>query len=61
MSLFFSALGLMFIMEGVLYFAFPHRMREMAAKIPEMPDGVLRGIGFFAMAAGLLVIFLARR
>jgi len=60
MKLFFCAVGLMLVLEGVSYFAFPAHMRMLAAKIPEMPDRVLRSIGFAAMAIGLLIIYLAR-
>ena len=60
MKIFLCALGLMLVFEGVSYFAFPAHMRVLAAKIPELPDRVLRSIGFAAMAIGLLIVYLAQ-
>jgi len=60
MSLFLSALGLMMIFEGIPYFCFPDKVKELAQKLPGIPDGVLRSIGFILIALGLLVVYLGR-
>ncbi|MBF0270564.1 MAG: DUF2065 domain-containing protein [Magnetococcales bacterium] len=57
---FLSALGLVLILEGVPYFLAPGRMRQWVASITELPDSMLRRTGFFLMALGLLVVYLAR-
>ncbi len=46
MSLFLSAVGLMMVFEGIPYFCFPEQVKSFARKIPEIPQGTLRVIGF---------------
>ena len=58
MSLFLSALGLMMIFEGVPYFCTPSQVKIFAQKIGEVPDQVLRIIGFALMLAGLTIVYL---
>jgi len=60
MSLFLSALGLMMIFEGVPYFCSPSQVKIFAQKIGEVPDQVLRIIGFALMLAGLTIVYLGR-
>ena len=60
MSLFLSALGLMMIFEGVPYFCAPSQVKIFAQKIGEVPDQVLRIIGFALMLAGLTIVYLGR-
>jgi len=57
MSLFLSAIGLMMVFEGIPYFCFPEQVKSFARKVPEIPDGTMRVIGFFLMMAGLLVVY----
>lgn len=56
MNLFLSALGLMMVFEGIPYFCFPDKVKSFARKVPEIPNGTMRVIGFFLMMAGLLVV-----
>ncbi|MBT3514875.1 MAG: DUF2065 domain-containing protein [Nitrospina sp.] len=60
MGLFLSALGLMMIFEGVPYFCSPSQVKAFSQKIGEIPDQVLRFIGFASMLAGLLIIYLGK-
>ncbi len=60
MELFLSALGLAMIIEGLPYFAFPRQIKELASRLPSLPDSAIRTFGFLTLGAGLLVIFLAR-
>ena len=60
MSLFLSALGLMMIFEGAPYFCAPSQVKIFAQKIGEVPDQVLRIIGFALMLAGLTIVYLGR-
>lgn len=61
MDYFLSVLGLVLIIEGIPYFAFPEKMREMLAKIPLVPAASLRIFGITAVILGLLCIFAAKR
>lgn len=61
MSFFLSILGLILIIEGLPYFAFPEQVKEFAKKLPDVPDSVLRGLGFLLMISGLLIVYIGRR
>ena len=58
MKLFFCLLGLVLVVEGLPYFAFPDRMKSWIGKIREIPDTQLRIMGFFAMCAGLALAYI---
>ena len=60
MGLFLSALGLMMIFEGIPYFCAPSQVKVFAQKISDVPDQVLRVIGFALMLAGLIVVYFGR-
>ncbi len=53
----FLAIGLIFILEGVGYAAFPGHMRRMMGQLLETGDETLRVIGFVAVFVGLVVIW----
>ena len=53
----FCLLGLLLIVEGLPYFAFPERMKRWVSKIQEMEDMHLRVAGFIAMALGLVIVY----
>ncbi|MEW6184966.1 MAG: DUF2065 domain-containing protein [Thermodesulfobacteriota bacterium] len=55
------ALGLILILEGLPYFAFPTLFKTWIARILTLPESVLRVYGLAAMIIGLLLIYLARR
>ncbi|MBI4379531.1 MAG: DUF2065 domain-containing protein [Nitrospinae bacterium] len=61
MSYFLSVLGLVLIVEGLPYFAFPEYVKELAKRLPDMPDSVLRGLGFILMIIGLLIVYIGRK
>ena len=58
MNLFLSAVGLMMVFEGIPYFCFPEQVKAFARKVPEIPGGTLRVIGFCLMIGGLLGVYL---
>lgn len=58
MKLFFCLLGLVLVIEGLPYFAFPDRMKSWIGKIQEIPDSQLRIMGFFAMCTGLVLVYI---
>ena len=60
MGLLISALGLMMVFEGIPYFCSPSHVKNFAQKVGEIPDSVLRVIGFVLMLIGLAVVYLGR-
>jgi len=61
MDFLLCAIGLVLIIEGIPYFAFPEKMKQMLAKIPGMPTSIMRAFGMFAVAAGLILVYISRR
>jgi len=61
MEFFLSVIGMVLIVEGLPYFAFPDRMKTMMRKIQELPGGSLRIFGLVLMGSGLMLIYLGRR
>ncbi len=61
MSYFLSVIGLVLIIEGIPYFAFPDKMKVLLSKLPEMPSSSLRAFGITAIIIGLVLIFLSQR
>ena len=60
MKLFFCLLGLLLIVEGIPYFAFPHKMKKWIATMLEIPNTHLRVMGFVAMGLGLVLTYFFR-
>ncbi len=54
------AIGLVFVIEGLLYAAFPNAMRKMVEDITKLPDSNLRTIGVLAMIVGLVIVWIIR-
>ena len=61
MKLLVSLIGLVLILESLPYIAFPEATRSWLRQLSEMESSVLRIFGFFALAAGLLLCYLAQR
>lgn len=60
MEYFFSVLGLVFVLEGLPYFAAPDKLKLYMMKIHELPDSTLRFYGLIAIGTGLLLVYLGR-
>ncbi|PRD45153.1 DUF2065 domain-containing protein [Phyllobacterium phragmitis] len=60
MNDFLAAVGLLFVFEGLLYGGFPSLAKHFARDVVELPDGVLRIAGILAIAAGVVIVWLAR-
>jgi len=60
MEFFLCVLGMVMILEGFPYFAFPEKMKLWVQKVLEMPEGTLRKFGFFLMLTGLGLVYLGR-
>lgn len=54
-------LGLVFIVEGLPYFAFPAQIKQYLSKVTEIPDRTLRILGFAAVVTGLFLVHLGRQ
>ena len=53
--------GMVMIIEGLPYFAFPVKMKFWIQKILLTPEGALRRLGLVLMSIGLLLVYLGRR
>ena len=53
-----TALALVLIIEGLLPFAAPSKLREVYQSIQQMPDKSLRMLGLGSMVVGLILLFL---
>lgn len=60
MSDLFVALGLVLVIEGVLYGGFPNFAKRLAADALSMPEQVLRFGGLLAICLGVLIVWLVR-
>lgn len=60
MEFFLCVLGMVMIIEGLPYFAFPEKMKFWLQKILEMPDETLRKFGFTIMLMGLFLVYLGK-
>jgi len=60
MKLLICLIGLLLIVEGVPYFAFPERMKKWMVMIQETPDNQLRVIGLLAMCIGFVLVYFFR-
>jgi uncharacterized protein len=56
-----AALGLMLALEGALYALFPTGMRRMLLELLAQPSPRVRATGVLACAAGVGIVWLARR
>jgi len=55
-----AALGLMFVIEGILPFLSPDGLRRTLARAAAMDNTMLRVAGAVSMLAGVAVLWLAR-
>ena len=60
MSDFIVALGLVLVIEGVLFAAFPTAAKRSIAQALETPDGSLRILGIVSAVLGLAVVWIVR-
>ena len=55
MRYFLSVMGMVMIVEGLPYFAWPDKMKSWLKKMMDSPDGDLRKIGAVVMVVGLVL------
>jgi uncharacterized protein YjeT (DUF2065 family) len=55
-----AAIGLVLVLEGVLYALFPEFMKRMAAQAIQTPGDTLRVAGVVSAALGVALVWLVR-
>ncbi len=60
MEFFLCVLGMVMVVEGLPYFAFPEKMKFWVQRILEMPDNTLRRFGFALMIAGVVLVYMGK-
>jgi uncharacterized protein YjeT (DUF2065 family) len=61
MKILFLLVGMVLILEGLPYVAFPESMREWLKKISEMKPEFLRMLGLLSMSSGLIICWFVQR
>lgn len=54
------AIGLVLVIEGVAYAAFPQAIRRMLKMVEETPDSTMRVGGLAVASFGLVIVWLVR-
>ena len=60
MTDFLAAVGLVFVIEGLIFAAFPGQAKRSIAAVLDTPESALRVIGIGSAVIGLLVVWLVR-
>lgn len=60
MSDFLAAMGLVLVVEGLVYGGFPGLAKRLATEVLSMPETALRIAGLAAIAAGVAVVWMVR-
>jgi uncharacterized protein len=60
MESFFSAIALVFIIEGLLPFISPKRWKDVFTQVLKMPDGQIRNFGLVSIIIGLILLWVVR-
>ena len=60
MSDFLVALGLVLVIEGLVFAASPGAAKRAVARVLEMPESTLRLVGLVSVGFGVFVVWLVR-
>ena len=60
MNEFFVAIGLLFVIEGLLYSLFPDQMKGMMQKMKDLPSNSLRTGGLFFALIGVIIVWIIK-
>lgn len=60
MKFFLCVIGMVMIIEGLPYFGFPDRMKQMMQSVIQIPDDALRKFGFVLMLCGLALVYIGK-
>ena len=58
---FLVGLGILFVLEGLMFAASPAWMRRAMRSALAMPDNILRAVGIGSAVIGLILIWVVRR
>jgi uncharacterized protein len=61
MDYFLCVIGMVMIIEGLPYFAFPEKMKYWVRKVLELPEGSLRRFGLVLMVMGLFLVYAGKQ
>jgi len=57
---FITAIGLVFVIEGLFYVIAPNRLKTMMAMMEEIPPETLRNLGVLAVGIGVAIVWVAK-
>ena len=60
MKFFLCVIGMVMVVEGFPYFAFPQKMKFVIQRVIEMPDKALQKFGFVLMLLGICLVYLGK-
>jgi uncharacterized protein YjeT (DUF2065 family) len=60
MTDFLVALGLVFVIEGLVFAVAPGAAKRAMVSVFETPDSTLRAVGILSAAVGVLIVWLVR-
>lgn len=55
-----QTVGLIFVLEGLIYAVAPNAMKRIMAELPELSDDQLRIMAVVAVAVGVGIVWLAK-
>ena len=58
---FLIGIGILFVLDGILFAASPAFMRKAMKSALATPDNILRAVGLVSAVGGLILIWLVRR
>jgi uncharacterized protein len=61
MKFFLCVIGMVMVVEGLPYFAFPVKMKLVIQKVLEMSDKALQKYGFVLMLIGIFLVYLGKQ
>ena len=60
MEIFLTALGLVFVIEGLVFALAPSRLEDLLRVLAELPVEARRTVGLGALAVGVVLIWIAK-
>ena len=60
MKFFLCVIGMVLVIEGLPYFAFPEKIKSYLLRVLDTPENTLRMIGLVSVIAGLALVYLGR-
>ena len=57
LEIFLGSIGLLLIIEGLLYAVFPNRMKSLINKMTQMPNETLKWGGIASALLGLMIMW----